>query len=72
MKQVLFYMGMRGLCFIRLFCIQSPTRINNKNIRMKRTRKKRSKECEQRKSDIDNKECVKAYDEYACNNNKSR
>jgi hypothetical protein len=41
--------------------------MNNKNIRMKRKRKKRSKECEQRKPDIDNKECVKAYDEYACN-----
>jgi hypothetical protein len=32
--------------------------MNNKNIRMKRKRKKRSKECEQRKPDIDNKECM--------------
>ncbi len=35
---------------------------------MNRKRKKRNKECEQRKPDIDNKECVKAYDEYACEN----
>jgi hypothetical protein len=40
--------------------------MNNKNIREKTKREsKRSKECEQRKRDITNNECVKVCDEYA-------